>query len=80
MQAVLSVLLATFAGFGGVMCGTSVLLELLKWRSSWNYWSNEQHDSQGVQPNQSSEVSSTPQVESQTHRAEAGTSGVANGS
>lgn len=80
VQAVLSVLLATFAGFGGVMCGTSVLLELLKWRSSWNYWSNEQHDSQGVQPNQSSEVSSTPQVESQTHRAEAGTSGVANGS
>ncbi|WMV44741.1 hypothetical protein MTR67_038126 [Solanum verrucosum] len=81
VQAVLAVLLATFAGFGGVMCGTSFLLELLKWRSRWNYWSNEPHDSQeGAQPNQSSEVTPTPQVESQTRRAEAGTSGVVNGS
>ncbi|XP_059305800.1 uncharacterized protein LOC132057282 [Lycium ferocissimum] len=80
VQAVLSVLLATFAGFGGVMCGTSILLELFKWRTRWNSRSNEQRDSEeGARPNQSSEVSPTPQVESQTHGAEAGTSGVAHG-
>lgn len=81
VQAVLSVLLATFAGFGGVMCGTSILLELLKWRSRWNSLSDERHDSQeGAAPNQSSEVGPTPQVVSQTRGAEAGTSGVAHGS
>ncbi|PHT71881.1 hypothetical protein T459_22666 [Capsicum annuum] len=80
VQAVLSILLASFAGFGGVMCGTSFLHELMKWRNRWNARSTEQHTSQeGTQPNQSSEVSSTPQVESQTRQAEeAGTSGVAN--
>ncbi|KAJ8542186.1 hypothetical protein K7X08_017052 [Anisodus acutangulus] len=81
VQAVLSVLLATFTGFGGVMCGTSILLELVKWRTRWDSRSNEQQDSQeGAPPNQSSEVNATPQVESQTRGAEAGTSGVAHGS
>ncbi|CAN4117054.1 unnamed protein product [Withania somnifera] len=81
VQAVLSVLLATFAGFGGVMCGTSFLLEFMKWRNGWSSRSNEQHDSQEeAQTNQSSEVSPTPQVENRTHRAEAGTSGFSNGS
>ncbi|XP_051131416.1 uncharacterized protein LOC127251663 isoform X2 [Andrographis paniculata] len=32
VQAVLSVLLATFAGFGGAMCGTSIFFEILKFR------------------------------------------------
>ncbi|GER28701.1 RING/U-box superfamily protein [Striga asiatica] len=36
VQAVLSVLLATFAGFGGVMCGTSIIFEILKWVRTWN--------------------------------------------
>lgn len=35
MQAVLSVLLATLAGFGGAMCGTSIIFELLKLRVGW---------------------------------------------
>ncbi|KAL3825914.1 hypothetical protein ACJIZ3_021943 [Penstemon smallii] len=54
VQAVLSVLLATFAGFGGAMCGTSILFEILKWRRTWNAWSDSQRDS--VQPNQPSET------------------------
>ncbi|MCE0481677.1 hypothetical protein HAX54_039607 [Datura stramonium] len=42
---------------------------------------DERHDfKEGPRPNQSSEVSPTPQVESQTRGAEAGTSGVAHGS
>lgn len=32
MQAVLSVLLATFAGFGIAMCGNCIATELLRWR------------------------------------------------
>ncbi|CAA0836491.1 RING/U-box superfamily protein [Striga hermonthica] len=36
VQAVLSVLLATFAGFGGVMCGASIIFEILKWVRTWN--------------------------------------------
>ncbi|XP_057779114.1 uncharacterized protein LOC130997716 [Salvia miltiorrhiza] len=49
VQAVLSVLLATFAGFGGAMCGTSILFEILKWRRTW---SASQHET-----NQASETS-----------------------
>lgn len=47
MQAVLSVLLATFAGFGGAMCGTSIIFELLKLRATW---------SQATQPRNAEEV------------------------
>ncbi|KAH6801585.1 RING/U-box superfamily protein [Perilla frutescens var. frutescens] len=50
VQAVLSVLLATFAGFGGAMCGTSMFFEILKWRSTWNNWSTSQQDSAQPQP------------------------------
>ncbi|KAG5043756.1 hypothetical protein JHK87_007671 [Glycine soja] len=34
-QAVLSILLATFTGFGAVMCGAYILIEFLKWRRRW---------------------------------------------
>ncbi|KAL8057588.1 hypothetical protein ABFX02_04G193200 [Erythranthe guttata] len=33
VQAVVSVLLSTFAGFGVAMCGASILVELLRWRA-----------------------------------------------
>ncbi|GFP83147.1 probable E3 ubiquitin-protein ligase march10 [Phtheirospermum japonicum] len=45
VQAVLSVLLATFAGFGGSMCGTSFLFEIRKWGRTWNEQSTPRHDS-----------------------------------
>jgi len=32
VQAVLSILLATFAGFGVVMSGSSILVEIYRWR------------------------------------------------
>lgn len=35
MQAVIAILLATFSGFGAVMFGASVLMEILKWRERW---------------------------------------------
>ncbi|KAE9585750.1 putative E3 ubiquitin-protein ligase MARCH [Lupinus albus] len=34
-QAILSILLATFAGFGVVMSGSSILTEIIKWRTTW---------------------------------------------
>ncbi|MED6122033.1 hypothetical protein PIB30_035859 [Stylosanthes scabra] len=35
VQAVLSILLATFAGFGVVMSGSSILVEFFRWRRRW---------------------------------------------
>lgn len=63
VQAVLSVLLATFAGFGGAMCGTSILFEILKWRRNRNSLSNSQRDS--APQNQSSEAGDVAQMETQ---------------
>ncbi|XP_073158322.1 uncharacterized protein [Henckelia pumila] len=63
VQAVLSVLLATFAGFGGAMCGTSLLFEILKWRRSWNSSSNSQRDS--APQNHSSEAGDMTQMDTQ---------------
>ncbi|XP_047959796.1 uncharacterized protein LOC125205042 isoform X1 [Salvia hispanica] len=56
VQAVLSVLLATFVGFGGAMCGTSILIEILKWRRMRSNWSASQQDAA-----QASESSDAPQ-------------------
>ncbi|KAI3473261.1 hypothetical protein Pfo_029840 [Paulownia fortunei] len=69
VQAVLSVLLATFAGFGGAMCGTSILFEILKWRRTWNAWTTSQRDS--AQPIQASETGDVGQMDSQLHQSEA---------
>lgn len=48
MQAVLSVLLATFTGFGVTMCGNSILVGALRWRTTWSAQSNQQRSSQEV--------------------------------
>lgn len=45
VQVVLSIFLATFAGFGGAMCGASILIEVLKLQRRWLLWRNQQHDS-----------------------------------
>ncbi|GLT69758.1 hypothetical protein SLA2020_418840 [Shorea laevis] len=42
IQAVISVLLSTFVGFGMTMCGTSILYEVFKWWRSRHVQSNEQ--------------------------------------
>ncbi|CAJ1893774.1 unnamed protein product [Sphenostylis stenocarpa] len=47
-QAVLSILLATFTGFGTVMCGAFILIEFLKWRRRWVGQLNQQRGSQEV--------------------------------
>lgn len=77
VQAVLSVLLATFAGFGGAMCGTSIFYELLKWRSGWQAWSNQEHGSQDVtQPQQSMETALTSQTDSHQQESQSTGSGI----
>uniref|UniRef100_A0A2P2L5W5 Uncharacterized protein n=1 Tax=Rhizophora mucronata TaxID=61149 RepID=A0A2P2L5W5_RHIMU len=43
VHAVLSILLATFAGFGVAMSGSSILIEFLRWRRTW-YAQSEQHN------------------------------------
>ncbi|XP_048321579.2 uncharacterized protein LOC107433100 isoform X2 [Ziziphus jujuba] len=50
MQAVLSVLLATFTGFGVTMCASSLLVEVLSWRRTWFAQSNLQQSSQELTP------------------------------
>ncbi|KAK7335711.1 hypothetical protein VNO80_27699 [Phaseolus coccineus] len=44
-HAVLSILLATFAGFGVVMSGSSIVLEFSRWRRRWLALSEQQHGS-----------------------------------
>ncbi|KAK7312562.1 hypothetical protein VNO77_36506 [Canavalia gladiata] len=47
VQAVLSILLATFAGFGVVMSGSSILVEFFRWRRRLQALSEQRH---GPQP------------------------------
>ncbi|KAJ9540233.1 hypothetical protein OSB04_026739 [Centaurea solstitialis] len=62
VQGVLSVLLATFAGFGGAMCATSIIYEILKWRRRWHDWSNQPPGTtETTQPQESSEPAHVPQ-------------------
>ncbi|KAI9077149.1 hypothetical protein K1719_040971 [Acacia pycnantha] len=49
VQAVLAILLATFAGFGVVMSGSSVLVEIARWRRRW-LASSEQHQARSSPP------------------------------
>ncbi|XP_031114263.1 uncharacterized protein LOC116017769 [Ipomoea triloba] len=78
IQAVLAVLLATFAGFGGVMCATSILFELMKWR--WQTWGNQQPTSQESElPSQSSQSNPTPQTDQHPVDVETGNAGVDRG-
>lgn len=49
MQAVLSILLATFAGFGVVMSGSSILVEILRLRRRWQASQEQQLMTQAVQ-------------------------------
>ncbi|KAK8550940.1 hypothetical protein V6N12_039618 [Hibiscus sabdariffa] len=55
VQALLAVLLATFSGFGIAMSGTSIIVEILRWRIRWQAWSQQQ---------QSSQTRTQPQVQS----------------
>lgn len=77
MHAVLSVLLATFMGFGVTMCGNSIIVEAFRWRERWLFQSNRQRGSQEVtQPNQSPEnaqqaQTNPQQLENETQVAEA---------
>ncbi|KAJ9698138.1 hypothetical protein PVL29_007299 [Vitis rotundifolia] len=59
VQAVLSILLSTFAGLGIAMSGSSIIVELLRWRLRWRAWSEQQQQRQrsqvGAQPGQAAE-------------------------
>ncbi|GAU49134.1 hypothetical protein TSUD_406990 [Trifolium subterraneum] len=67
MEAVLAILLATFAGFGTVMCGTCILMDILKWRRRWLAQSNQQNGGSEavVPPDQSSAVTHQIQIDPQ---------------
>ncbi|KAK1563483.1 hypothetical protein Q3G72_028123 [Acer saccharum] len=76
MQAVLSVLLSTFIGFGGTMYGTSFLREVLRYRRRWLARSRQQQSHQEevtqtqTQPNEPSTTPSQNQTDSQHHGTE----------
>ncbi|KAK9280029.1 hypothetical protein L1049_013714 [Liquidambar formosana] len=46
VQAVLSILLSTFAGFGVAMSGSSIIVEFLRWRRRWHAQSDQYRSSQ----------------------------------
>lgn len=46
VQAILSILLATFAGFGVAMSGSSIIVEIVRWRRRWLAWSAHQQQQQ----------------------------------
>ncbi|XP_042475985.1 uncharacterized protein LOC122057788 isoform X2 [Macadamia integrifolia] len=50
VQAVLSILLSTFAGFGVAMSGNSIIVEFLRWRSRWHARAAFRRGSQEVHP------------------------------
>jgi len=75
MQAVLAILLATLTGFGVVMCGASILMEILKWRRRSLAQSNQQQGSQdAVPPDQSSTVAHQVQTASEQTESNLGES------
>ncbi|XP_039041918.1 uncharacterized protein LOC120180690 isoform X2 [Hibiscus syriacus] len=57
VQTILSVLLSTFTGFGIVMSGTSIIVEIRRWRIRWQAWSQQQNSPQTM---------TQPQVQSQS--------------
>lgn len=73
IQSVLSVLIATLAGFGVTMCGQSVLVEFCNWRKRSLSQSNQQHGSQEVaQPDESTETADQSQTVPHHHVSERG--------
>ncbi|MED6218514.1 hypothetical protein PIB30_027306 [Stylosanthes scabra] len=41
-RAILSIILATFAGFSVVMSGSSIIAEILRWRRTWHQQQQQQ--------------------------------------
>ncbi|KAI5395570.1 uncharacterized protein LOC127098662 isoform X2 [Lathyrus oleraceus] len=76
MEAVLAILLATFAGFGTVMCGTSILMEILKWRTRWlARWNQQNGESADAVPSDQSSATTHPaQSDSQNAESNVGNS------
>lgn len=64
MQAVLSILLATFAGFGVVMSGSSILVEFYRWRRRLQASEQRQGPQLMPQTGQNPQSSNTPNSDS----------------
>ncbi|KAF8397680.1 hypothetical protein HHK36_016601 [Tetracentron sinense] len=63
VQAVLSILLATFAGFGVAMSGNSIIVEFLRSRRMWRAWLDQRRRSQEMtQPDRSPESAHSPEI------------------
>jgi hypothetical protein len=68
VQAVLSILLATFAGFGVVMSGSSILVEFFRWRRRWQASSEQQHGPLPItQAGQHPQTVNTPRSDQSNH-------------
>ncbi|KAK8562283.1 hypothetical protein V6N13_019688 [Hibiscus sabdariffa] len=66
VKAVLSILLATFSGFGVAMSGSCIIFEIQGWRRRWQAWSEQQqHVSQVLVPPQVQPHQGVPQVNQQ---------------
>jgi hypothetical protein len=68
VQPVLSILLATFAGFGVVMSGSSILVEFFRWRRRWQASSEQQHGPLPItQAGQHPQTVNTPRSDQSNH-------------
>ena len=70
MQAVLSVLIATIAGFGGAMSGSSLLFEFLKVRGRWNARENQHQASRELEAAHTTQIDPQPEAETGDSRTE----------
>ena len=67
MQGVLSVLLATFTGFGVTMCGNSILVEVSKWRRGRRTRANQQGSLEATEMHQPPAIPQQTQMNNPNH-------------
>ncbi|XP_057513998.1 uncharacterized protein LOC130795778 [Actinidia eriantha] len=70
VQAVLSVLIATIAGFGGAMSGSSLLFEFLKVRGRWNARENQHQATRELEAAHTTQIDPQPEAETRDSRTE----------
>ncbi|GFY93338.1 RING/U-box superfamily protein [Actinidia rufa] len=70
LVAVLSVLIATIAGFGGAMSGTSLLFKFLKLRGRWNARSNQYQAARELETAHTTQVDAQPESETGDSRTQ----------
>ncbi|KAI3887093.1 hypothetical protein MKX03_009737 [Papaver bracteatum] len=78
VQSILSILLSTFTGFGLAMSGSSIFVELLRWRRRWLVWSINRRQTQQGTTSGSDQQPEQEQPTQRTHSNKHNEAGIAN--